>query len=63
VIAYRLARELTKASYPAIGKAFARHHTTIMSGVARSHNLIDLIPEYLDKIEAAKRRLAPPAPL
>lgn len=60
VLAYRLAREMTKASYPAIGKAFLRHHSTVLSGIARSHNLVDAYPEYFDRIEAVKLRLQPP---
>jgi chromosomal replication initiator protein len=56
-IAMALAREVTKASYPAIGRAFDRHHTTVVSAVKRSHNLLDSFPEYFDRRKAVLRRL------
>jgi hypothetical protein len=35
-LCYLLAREVTKWSYPDLGKAFKRDHTTVMSGCARA---------------------------
>jgi chromosomal replication initiation ATPase DnaA len=58
VLAMQLARELTNASFPVIANAFGgRHHSTIMSSVARAHNLIDAFPEYLDRRNAILRSL------
>ncbi|GEM_PF-6987605 len=34
-VAYWLARELTGLSYPALGRAFGRHHTSVLSGYRR----------------------------
>jgi chromosomal replication initiator protein len=47
-----LSREFTKASYPVIGRAFKRDHSTVITAVRRSHDLIDMFPEYYDKRQA-----------
>jgi chromosomal replication initiator protein len=56
-LAIMLARDLTGASYPQIGRAFNRHHSSCVSAVRRAHNLIDAFPHYYDKIEAVKQAL------
>ena len=47
-----LARSMTGASYPAIGKAFQRDHTTVMSAVQRSAVLMQRYPEFAEKVNA-----------
>jgi chromosomal replication initiator protein len=48
ILAMQLARELTKASYPELGRAFRRDHSTVMSAQSRAHNLMVAFPEYFD---------------
>jgi chromosomal replication initiator protein len=63
IIAMGLARELTKASFPAIARSFGLHHSTVMHAVARSPELLNLYPEYAVKYEVVKHRLlSPPQP-
>jgi chromosomal replication initiator protein len=40
MVAMYLCRELTQKSYPVIGDAFNRHHTTVMNGVERMGDII-----------------------
>jgi len=62
ILAMSLARELTKLSYPAIGRAFGKHHSTIISAVDRSPELLELHPEYVAKREAVLVRLGQSEP-
>jgi chromosomal replication initiator protein len=57
-LAIMLAKELTGASYPQLGRAFdGRHHSTVMHAHKRAHNLIDAFPHYYDKVQAVKQLL------
>ncbi len=40
MVAMYLIREITKASYPVIGRAFNKHHTTVMNAVDRVSDII-----------------------
>jgi chromosomal replication initiator protein len=63
ILAMALARKLTKASFPAIGRAFGRDHSSVMSAVARSPELQKRYPDYAVKYEIVKHRLlSPPQP-
>lgn len=44
LIAYYLARHCTRYSYPQLGRAFERDHTTVLSGVAHAAALISADP-------------------
>jgi len=57
IIAIQLSRELTKASFPMIARAFNRHHTTAMHAADRSQELLLLHPEYFAKRQAVLTRL------
>jgi chromosomal replication initiator protein len=57
VLAMQLARELTKASYPTIGRNFQRDHSTVMHAQKRAHDLIDAKPELVDRRNAVLARL------
>jgi chromosomal replication initiator protein len=56
-VAVQLCRQLTKSSYPRIGRAFHRHHATIIALERRGHDLIDAFPDYTAKRQAVLRRL------
>ena len=62
ILAMALARELTKASFPAIGRAFGRDHSSVVSAVARSPELQKRYPDYAVKYEIVKHRLLSPQP-
>jgi chromosomal replication initiator protein len=55
-IAIYLARELTNSSYPAIGKAFGRDHSTIMHSYQRVKEWVK-VPLFRGEIEELKRLL------
>jgi chromosomal replication initiation ATPase DnaA len=57
-----LARELTKASFPVIGRAFGRDHSTAMHAVDRSPELLEKFPEYVAKRAAVLVRLGQSEP-
>jgi hypothetical protein len=40
-VAFHIAREITRKSYPEIGDVFNRHHTTIMAGCKRIKSRMD----------------------
>lgn len=57
-IAMYLCRELTDRSYPEIARAFAKHHSTVMSGVWDVGRRLTFDPELIDTVEAIRKRLA-----
>ena len=56
-IAVQLCRKFTKASFPMLGRAFRRHHSTCVVLARRAHDLIDFNPALFDKRQAVLRRL------
>jgi chromosomal replication initiator protein len=57
IIAAQLARELTNASFPAIAKAFGRHHTSIVHAVQRAPALLAEHSDYAEKRAAVLAHL------
>lgn len=53
--AYLISRELTNNSYPQIGEFWARHHTTILSGVQSAQIYCGYYPAYANKVGRARR--------
>jgi chromosomal replication initiator protein len=62
IIAAQLARELTKASLPTIGKAFSRDHSTIVHAIRRAPALLAEHPDYAEKRSAVLAHLRPLCP-
>ena len=56
-VAVQLCRQLTNSSYPQIGRAFHRHHATIIALERRAHDLVDTFPDYTNKRQAILRKL------
>ena len=58
--AWHLAQDFTHCSFPVIGRAFNRDHTTVMHGISRAKELLIEDPEFIEKYEIceAKLRLA-----
>lgn len=48
----KIARDRASMSFPAIGKALGRDHTTVMSGYARAQGLLQAYKPLRDKINA-----------
>jgi len=40
LVAYYVARHCTRMSYPELGRAFGRHHTSVLAGVQRMGSLM-----------------------
>lgn len=51
---YYLARELTKSSFPQIGRALRKDHTTVMSGIKRAEWEIGLDPLFADAVNKVR---------
>jgi chromosomal replication initiator protein len=62
ILAMALARELTKVSYPVIGRYFSRHHTSVLHAVERSQELLEAYPELAEKRLAVLARLGQSEP-
>jgi chromosomal replication initiator protein len=56
-IAYWLAREYTKLSYPALGRIFCRDHTTVLYGVRQVDRRRQSEPRTYAAIQELRRRL------
>lgn len=56
-IAYWLAREYTKMSYPALGRVFCRDHTTVLYGVRQVDRRRQSEPRTYAAIQELRRRL------
>lgn len=59
-VAMYLAKEMTLHSFPAIGRAFHRDHTTIMAGVQRVSRLMDENRSFHDKVRDIRVSLEAP---
>jgi chromosomal replication initiator protein len=57
--AMALAHELTWQSYPAIGRAFRRDHTTVMYAVRRARALAEHDLDFAARLAACREALAP----
>lgn len=55
--AMHLTRELTIFSYPEIGEAFDRNHTTVIMAVRRFRTLLEDDVRLREKIQAIEKRL------
>jgi chromosomal replication initiator protein len=63
-LAMYLARNITKSSYPELGAAFNRDHTTVISGVSRIGRLVREDPPVADLVIKLRRSIEGiPAPL
>jgi hypothetical protein len=51
--AYHLCREMTPFSYPQIGRAFRRDHTTVMNGIKRAAELMS-DADFAKRVERAR---------
>lgn len=58
-LAWYVTRQESKASYPNIGRAWNRHHSTVMNGVARIERDLktDLAPVITNQIDSLTTRL------
>lgn len=61
-VAMALARDLTSAGFPRIGRAFGRHHTTIMAGVRRCEERLVADPDLAARVNALREALAKELP-
>ena len=58
LVAYKLCREHTRASYPKLGRAFGgRDHTTILKGIRNIDKQAAKEPELRDRIDTLSARL------
>jgi chromosomal replication initiation ATPase DnaA len=56
-VAVHLCKELTRSSYPAIGRKFNQDHTTIMYACRRIHERLQQEPTLRNEIAAIRGRL------
>ena len=59
-VAMYLARELTPLSLPAIGRMFARDHTTVIHAIATVEAIMRSDPVFAASVAMLQRSLAPP---
>ena len=52
-----LARQLTDASYQAIGAPFGRDHSTVYTSISKIDNLSQTDPTYLNRLEQLKKKI------
>ena len=52
-----LARQLTDASYQAIGSPFGRDHSTVYTSISKIDNLSQTDPAYLNRLEQLKKKI------
>jgi hypothetical protein len=55
-----LARELTGASLPRLGRAFDRHHTTVVHAIVVVERLMWFDPAFAEAVAALRTTLAEP---